>query len=117
MSGRLQSEQFMALLTNHQQRLTAFVRSLVPHLADADEVVQEVNLYLWRNAEEFVPGTDFTAWTLRVAHFEVLTYRKRLARDRARLSDVVIGHLVDQATFTAASAWRSKRIAIARTGS
>lgn len=90
-------EAMVSLLTAHQQRLTVFVRSMVPHRADADEVLQNVNLFIWRHAHEFTPGTDFLAWAFRIAHFEILTFRKRLARERARLCDAVVDQLAEQA--------------------
>lgn len=92
-----QHEQIVALLTSHQQRLTFFIRSLVANRADADEVLQEVNLFVWRHATEFQLGTDFAAWSFRIAHFKVGTYWKRQARDRARLSDSVVDELAQQA--------------------
>lgn len=90
-------EAIVSLLTAHQQRLMVFVRSMVPHRADADEVLQNVNLFIWRNANDYTPGTDFLAWAFRIAHFEVLTYRKRQARERARLCDAVVDQLAEQA--------------------
>lgn len=87
----------MALLTSHQQRLAVFIRSLIPHRADAEEVLQNANLYIWRHADEFTLGSDFAAWAFRIAHFEVLTQRKRQARDRAKLSDTVVSQLASQA--------------------
>lgn len=98
MDQKSNNADFVTLLTSHQQRLAVFVRSLVPRRADADEVLQNVNLFLWQHAEEFVPGTNFTTWAYRVAHFEVLSYRKRSARERERFSDTTVEQLVDEAT-------------------
>jgi RNA polymerase sigma-70 factor (ECF subfamily) len=74
-----------------------FVRSLVPNRADAEEVLQNVNLFLWRNADEFTPGTNFVAWAFQIARFEVLTYRKRMAREKSRFSDEVVEQLACRA--------------------
>ncbi len=52
-------EQIVGLITRYQRRLQVYIRSLVPNHADADEVLQEVNLFLWRNADEYRPGSDF----------------------------------------------------------
>jgi hypothetical protein len=37
-------EQIVHLITRHQRQLAVYVRSLVPQRADAEEVLQEVNL-------------------------------------------------------------------------
>jgi RNA polymerase sigma-70 factor (ECF subfamily) len=61
-------------------RLAAFVRSLLPSGADVDDVVQNTNSHLWRNASEFKPGTDFRAWLFQVVNFQVLSLRKQVDR-------------------------------------
>src|SRR3954465_10038924 len=88
-------EQIIGLITRYQRRLQVYVRGLVPNQADADEVLQEVNLFLWRNAHEYRPGTDFGAWAYKVAYFHVLTYRKRLARNKLRFGDALLLQLAD----------------------
>jgi RNA polymerase sigma-70 factor (ECF subfamily) len=94
-------EQIVALITRYQRRLQVYVRSLVANLADADEVLQEVNLFLWRNADDYRPGSDFGAWAYKVAYFHVLTYRKRLARNKLRFSDALLQQLADSGTAVA----------------
>lgn len=76
------TEQFVQLLTEHQRQLYAYVVSLLGNTADADEVLQETNLALWRKLDTFQPGSSFVAWASRVAWFEVLAFRKRRGRDR-----------------------------------
>jgi RNA polymerase sigma-70 factor (ECF subfamily) len=90
-------EQLLTLLISHQQRLAGFVRTLVPNRADAEEVLQEVCLYIWRHADEFQLGTDFAAWAFRVAHFHVLTWRKRQSRDRLVFDELLVDQLATDA--------------------
>ena len=87
------SEQVLTLLTNHQRRLVGYLRKLVPNRTDAEEILQEVNLYVWRHADEFKPGSDFSAWVLRVAHFCVLAWRERQSRDRLVFDDELLEQL------------------------
>jgi RNA polymerase sigma-70 factor (ECF subfamily) len=95
------AEQIVQLITRYQRRLFVYIRSLLPLRAEADEVLQEVNLYLWRHADEFRPGTDFAAWAYKVAYFHVLSFRKKHARERLRFSDALLEQLADRATATA----------------
>ena len=49
--------------------------------------MQETNAILWRKAHEFKLGTNFGAWMLRVAYFQVMAHRRRLTRDRLVFDD------------------------------
>lgn len=93
MAGIIDNEQFLLHLTGHQRRLVGYLRMLVPNRDDAEEVLQETNLYLCRHADEFQLGTDFNAWALKVAHFCVLTWRGRQSRDRLIFDDALLGQL------------------------
>jgi RNA polymerase sigma-70 factor, ECF subfamily len=93
--SRPNADQIVQLLTNVQQQLTRYVRTLVPNRTDADEVLQDVNLYVWRHADEFLPGTNFTAWARKIAYYQVLTYRKGKSRDRLYFSDALIEQLAE----------------------
>ena len=55
-ASRQSTDQIVQLLTNLQQQLTRYVRTLVPNRTDAEEVLQETNLFVWRHADEFQLG-------------------------------------------------------------
>ncbi len=94
-------EQLVGLIAQYQRRLQVYIRSLVPEHADAEEILQEVNLFLWRNAHEFRPGSDFGAWAYKTAYYHVLTFRKRVARQKLRFSDALVNQLADSASTVA----------------
>ena len=81
---------FVALLAEHQHCLFQRILAALPHLPDAEEVLQETNLVLLRKSSKFVPGTNFGAWATRVAHFEVLKFRRRSHRDGLRFDDDLV---------------------------
>lgn len=85
--SNLQTEQFVRLLGKHQQRVYAFILTLVPNWTEAEEVLQETNTVLWRKFDTFDPATDFTRWACQVAYFEVLKYRARQKQDRLVFSE------------------------------
>ena len=82
--------EFVRLLTKHERMVYGYVLSLVPHVADADEIVQETSLRLWDEFDKYVPGTSFAAWALTVAHYEVLTWRKRVHRSKLVFDDSLV---------------------------
>lgn len=75
-------DEFVRLLAAHQRRIYLYVHSLVYDANDAEEVLQETHLVLWREFGRFQPGTNFAAWACKVAMYQVLAWRKRRKRDR-----------------------------------
>jgi RNA polymerase sigma-70 factor (ECF subfamily) len=78
---RDEPETLVQLIAAHQTRLRGFIRCLLFDLHDVDDVLQETNRILWQKAQDFVPGTDFWAWSAQVARLEVLAHLKRRRRD------------------------------------
>lgn len=88
--------EFVCLLTEVQSTLESYVRVLVSHQAAARDIVQESNLTIWKKASEFQEGTNFTAWAVRIAYFEVLKYRRKVGREKLVFDDDVINLLADR---------------------
>jgi RNA polymerase sigma-70 factor (ECF subfamily) len=86
-SASRNSEEFVRLLTCYNTRIYLFILSLLPNHSDADEVLQETNLLLWRKFREFRPGTDFRAWAFQVAFHKVQEFLNKQQHDRLRFSD------------------------------
>lgn len=74
----------VGLLTECQLPLRLYVRSLMHGDPTAGDVIQQTNAKIWEKREDFQPGTNFKAWAMAIARYEVLNHRKRQARD-ARL--------------------------------
>jgi RNA polymerase sigma-70 factor (ECF subfamily) len=87
------AEEFVQLMTEHQGRLYAYVLSLLGDPDQANDVLQEANLVLWRNAAEFQMGSNFRAWAFRIAHFQVMAHRQRQLRDRLVFDDEMLAVL------------------------
>jgi len=86
-------ESFADLMADHQPRLAAYIRSLVADEHATKDILQETNLTLLKKARNFQPGTNFTAWSFRIAYFEVLTWRRRHGRDRIHFDDELVESL------------------------
>jgi RNA polymerase sigma-70 factor (ECF subfamily) len=83
-------EEFLKLIALHQRRLHLFVGGLVPFPPDAEDVLQETNLVLWREFRKFELGSDFAAWACTVAFHQVLAWRKKKQRDRLVFSEAFL---------------------------
>lgn len=75
-------DRFIVELTKCQNRLYAYILSLLPDRERAHDVLQETNLVMWRKADQFEDGTSFHAWACKIAYFEVLAERRRRCKDR-----------------------------------
>jgi RNA polymerase sigma-70 factor (ECF subfamily) len=90
MAERQLSESFVHAFLECQNALRAYVTALVMDPNEADDVVQETNVVLCRQADEFPTINNFTAWACRIAFFEVLSSRKRRQRDRLLFDDALL---------------------------
>jgi RNA polymerase sigma-70 factor, ECF subfamily len=86
--GRL--EEFVRLFTSHEVRLRAFAMSLVVNYADAEDVLQQANLTLWKKFDQFTVGTDFMAWAGRVVYLEVQRHRRAQAKAKVLFGDAFL---------------------------
>lgn len=86
-------ERFLQLFLAHQRQLLQFLVALVPDWSDAEDLLQETSIAIWRNLDQFEPGTDFGAWTRHIARYEVLNFRRKRGRSRVIFSDATVERL------------------------
>ncbi len=89
-------DEFVRQLTAAQTSLYAYILTLLPDRAAAQDVLQETNLTLWHKFKEFQPGTSFLAWGCRIAYFKVLNHRRSLNRDRLVFDDELLEILAER---------------------
>ncbi|MEM9585777.1 MAG: sigma-70 family RNA polymerase sigma factor [Planctomycetota bacterium] len=92
-----QAERFIQLLAEHERRLAAYVMTFVSSPADADDILQETKLWLWRSFDDFELGTSFGAWARQAAFYRIQQFfRKRTTESkRLRFSDACLEQLAD----------------------
>lgn len=91
------SAEFIQDFTRNQRRLYLFILAQIPNPVDAEEVLQETNVVIWRKYSQFAPGSNFFAWACQIANFEVLKFRERKHRDRLYFSDEFVQQIADEA--------------------
>ncbi len=89
-------EGFAAAMTDAQHPLHVYICSLLGGATEADDVLQEVNLVLWRKMPQYHAGS-FLAWAYRIAHFQVMAHLKKRARDRLVFHDDVLEQIAARA--------------------
>jgi RNA polymerase sigma-70 factor, ECF subfamily len=91
-----QAEQFAILWTAAQPTISAFIRTLIPHYQQADEVLQRVAVTLVRKFDQYDPSRPFGAWAIGVAKFEVLYYRRERATDKHLFGDEIVEQIASR---------------------
>ena len=85
----LLTKQFLSLLLASQRQISSYIGVLVPNFNDADDILQQTITVMWEKFGQYKPGTDFAAWGVRIAYFNILRYRKANRKTKLQLSDTV----------------------------
>jgi RNA polymerase sigma-70 factor (ECF subfamily) len=97
-------EELMVLIASSQKPLFAYIRTLIGPTPDVEDILQEVNLVLWRKSHEFDGRGQFLSWACHIAYLQVLAYFQKRRRERCvRFEEYV---LADLASDTAAEVER-----------
>ncbi len=78
---------FLKLILEHQPKIYAYILTLVPSYPDADDILQNACEIMWRRFDQFEPGTNFLAWAIKCAYFEIINFRKNKAKSREIVFD------------------------------
>ena len=92
-------ERFMRLFLRVERRVYGLILAMTGNWTDADDILQEATAVMWRKFDQFnpnAPGSDFAAWALSIARFQVMAHRKRKAVARSRFSDKTVELLADE---------------------
>jgi len=97
MSVREHSEEFIRLFLSVERRLYGYIRTMVFNQADAEDLLQEVAVVLWRSFEEFEPGTHFDRWAMRAALNQVRYFRQKHHRNILAFSEPLFEKIAEAA--------------------
>jgi len=101
-------EEFVALLARHECELFGYLTALVQNVADAEDLLQECSLILWRKFDEFEPGSNFFSWACQVARLTAMNFLRHRGRSRVRFSDEMVAQLAE--TRVAHAGWFESRL-------
>jgi RNA polymerase sigma-70 factor (ECF subfamily) len=89
-------ETFLRLWMRHEPELRAFVRSCCPKAQEVDDVMQEVSVAALRKFSTLDDHSAFGAWACLIARYELLSARRRFARDRLVLAEDIVELLAEE---------------------
>lgn len=81
---------FLHIMKRYEQKLIRYIMRItnVP-IEEAEDILQEVYIKVYRNLNGFDPKLKFSSWIYRITHNEVIShYRKRKARPQNVTWDV-----------------------------
>src|SRR5437870_11010677 len=96
-TGPAPGKAFLRLFLQNERRLYAYILTLLPNRADADDALQEASLAMWDKFDYRNPPNDFLAWARRVAYYKVLDVYKRARRGRVLFSQVMLERVAEAA--------------------
>jgi len=70
------TEAYLRLLGQHERSLAVYVHSLVLNVSDAQDILQECKVVLWKRFDTFEEGSNFLAWARKIALYQVLNFRR-----------------------------------------
>jgi len=70
-------DEFMRLFLRHEREILRYVAVLVPNPDDAQDIVQETAVALWRKIDQYDPNQPFAPWACRFALLEVRQFVQR----------------------------------------
>ncbi|MEO1497053.1 MAG: sigma-70 family RNA polymerase sigma factor [Planctomycetota bacterium] len=90
-------DEFVKLFAQHQRRVHAYIGALLPGRSDADDVMQDTSMALWKKWDQFDRARNFLPWACGVAYFEVLRHRRKYATRKVFLSEELMETIADEA--------------------
>ncbi|WP_437231005.1 sigma-70 family RNA polymerase sigma factor [Planctomicrobium sp. SH661] len=79
--------EFLRYLAGAYSEAYASALVIVGNRTDADDVIQEVCVLLWKQFDEFEPGTNFRKWACSIAFLVAKNFVRKQRRRTSGLSD------------------------------
>lgn len=99
-TGRVQQSAYVELLDLYQERVYWHVRRMVYYHEDADDVVQNTFVKVWKGLAGFEENASLYTWVYRIATNEAITHlRKRKRKIDMEVSDELLHEHIAADTF------------------
>jgi RNA polymerase sigma-70 factor (ECF subfamily) len=90
------ARRFIGQLMANQQRIYAFILTLVPNWADADDLMQQTAQVMWCRFEESEPVRNFVSWGMRIAQNNIMNYYAKKRRERVLFDDDLLKNMMQE---------------------
>jgi RNA polymerase sigma-70 factor (ECF subfamily) len=86
---------FHILVQTYRERLYWHIRKLVMNHDDADDILQNVFIKVWKNVENFREDSSIFTWLFRIATNESLTFLQKKRKYSVFSADEITDYLVE----------------------
>ncbi|MEN6308366.1 MAG: sigma-70 family RNA polymerase sigma factor [Anaerohalosphaeraceae bacterium] len=69
-------EEFLNLFRTNEDRIFGFILTFLPNFAKAEDILQETMIIMWRKFDEFESGTNFAAWGIKIARYNLYKFHE-----------------------------------------
>jgi RNA polymerase sigma-70 factor (ECF subfamily) len=76
----LREKAFGNIVSKYQQRIYWQIRRYVSRHDDADDIMQEVFIKVWKNLEQFREDAQLYTWIFRIAYNESISHLRKIQR-------------------------------------
>tara|TARA_R110002095_G_scaffold85086_4_gene73999 strand:- start:1616 stop:2140 length:525 start_codon:yes stop_codon:yes gene_type:complete len=97
MSKHILSTEFLRDLTQYQDRLFAYILTMIGNIDDARDVLQDVNQCILKKVDKYNEGTSFLHWARKIAYFEIQAYWRDKGRSRFHFDVELLEHISEEA--------------------
>lgn len=94
-AGSDQNREFVELFTKHQKQIFFFILNLVSNHTDAEDLLQQTAVDMWKMFGRYEQKTNFLNWSLAIAKFRVLKFRREQNKKTRILNDILFQKLAD----------------------
>ena len=83
-------EEFAGLYAAHEPQLFSYILALTGNLSVAEDVFQETCVVMWQKFDDFEIGTNFSAWTRKIAYHMVMRHHRQTGKQQVIVGDAFI---------------------------
>jgi RNA polymerase sigma-70 factor (ECF subfamily) len=96
--GSESKDQFVELITQHRGAMFGYILALVHNNADAEDLLQQTCLVLWRKFDQYDSAGNFVHWANKIAQYEVQNFFRLKGRDHVVFGSDLLNDLAVTAT-------------------
>jgi RNA polymerase sigma-70 factor (ECF subfamily) len=85
-ASQVDVEVFLRLLGSNERALFRYLLRIVPHLPDADDIMQEAKLKMYRNFSQLESVDRFVPWARKILLHEAIAYLRKAGHRNAQFS-------------------------------
>jgi RNA polymerase sigma-70 factor (ECF subfamily) len=89
-------QRFLSMFLRSEREVFRYVASIVPNVADAEDIVQQTALVLWEKFDAYDPAQPFTPWACRFALNKARQWIERKQRWQALLESGLAEELIQR---------------------